>query len=71
MQDLKDAAKRKMSFGATIKAILWAFLGIRKKSGYEQDTAQLNPVYLIIAGLIAAVIFIVTLLLIVKSVVAN
>lgn len=71
MQDLKDAAKRKMSFGATIKAILWAFLGIRKKSGYEQDSAQLNPVYLIIAGLIAAVIFIVTLLLIVKSVVAN
>ena len=71
MQDLKDAAKRKMSFGATMKAILWAFLGIRKKSGYEQDTAQLNPVYLIIAGLIAAVIFIVTLLLIVKSVVAN
>lgn len=71
MQDLKDAAKRKMSFGATLKAILWAFFGVRKKSGYEQDTAQLNPVYLIIAGLIAAVIFIVTLLLIVKSVVAN
>ncbi|RJG03558.1 DUF2970 domain-containing protein [Noviherbaspirillum sedimenti] len=71
MQDLKDAAKRKMSFGATLKAILWAFFGVRKKSGYEQDTAQLNPVYLIIAGLIVAVVFIVTLLLIVKSVVAN
>jgi len=71
MQDLKDAAKRKMSFGATLKAILWAFFGVRKKSGYEQDTAQLNPVYLIVAGLIAAVVFIVTLLLVVKSVVAN
>lgn len=71
MQDLKDASKRKMSFGATLKAILWAFFGVRKKSAYEQDTAQLNPVYLIIAGLIAAVVFIVTLLLIVKSVVAN
>jgi hypothetical protein len=71
MQDLKNASKRKMSFGATMKAILWAFFGVRKKSGYEQDAAQLNPVYLIIAGLIAAAIFIVTLLLIVKSVVAN
>ncbi|HCY62149.1 MAG TPA: hypothetical protein DHV59_04820 [Oxalobacteraceae bacterium] len=71
MQDLKDASKRKMSFFATLKAILWAFFGVRKKSGYEQDAAQLNPVYLIIAGLIAAVVLIVTLLLIVKSVVAN
>lgn len=71
MQDLKDAAKRKMSFGATLKTILWAFFGVRKKSGYEKDTTQLNPVYLILAGLIAAVVFIVTLLLIVKSVVAN
>jgi hypothetical protein len=71
MQDLKDASKRKMTFGATLKAILWAFFGVRKKSGYEQDAAQLNPVYLIIAGLIAAVVFVVTLLLIVKSVVAN
>lgn len=71
MQDLKDASKRKASFGATMKAILWAFFGVRKKSGYEQDASQLNPVHVIIAGLIAAVIFIVTLLLIVKSVVAS
>ncbi|TCS37033.1 DUF2970 family protein [Paucimonas lemoignei] len=71
MQDLKEASKRKASFGATMKAILWAFFGVRKKSGYEQDTSQLNPVHVIIAGLIAAVIFIVTLLLIVKSVVAS
>lgn len=71
MQDLKDASKCKASFGATMKAVLWSFLGIRKRSGYEQDSAQLNPVHVIIAGLIAAVIFIVTLLLIVKSVVAS
>lgn len=71
MQDLKDATKRKMSLGATIKTILWAFLGVRKKSGYEQDTAQLNPVHVIIAGLIGALIFIGTLVVIVKSVVAG
>lgn len=71
MQDLKDASKRKASFGATMKAVLWSFLGIRRKSAYEQDSTQLNPVHVIIAGLIAAVIFIVTLLLIVKSVVAG
>lgn len=71
MRDLKNATKRHMSFGATVKAILWAFFGVRKKSAYEQDAAQLNPVHVIIAGIIGALIFIATLIVIVKSVVAS
>lgn len=69
MDELKKAAQRKASFGATMKAVFWSFFGIRKKSDYEKDTQQLNPVYVIIAGLIGALIFIATLLFIVKSVV--
>jgi hypothetical protein len=68
---LKQATKRKASFLATMKAVFWSFFGVRKKSDYEEDAAQLNPVHVIIAGLIGAVIFIVTLLLIVKSVLAK
>jgi len=71
MSDLKDATKRKASFFATVRAVLWSFFGIRKKSGYEQDAAQLNPVHVIIAGVIAALIFIATLVIIVKSVVGK
>ncbi|MBC3832120.1 DUF2970 domain-containing protein [Undibacterium amnicola] len=71
MDDLKQASKRKASFLATMKAVLWSFLGIRKKSAYEQDAAQLNPVHVIIAGLIGAAIFITVLVLIVKQVVAK
>ena len=71
MQDSKETTKRHMSFGATMKAILWAFFGVRKKSAYEQDATQLNPVHVIIAGIIGALIFIATLVLIVKSVVAG
>jgi hypothetical protein len=70
MQDLKEATRRKASFVATVKAVLWSFFGVRKKSAYEEDTAQLNPVHVIIAGVIAAVIFILVLLTIVKTVVA-
>ncbi len=69
--ELKKAAQREASFGATVKAVFWSFFGVRKKSDYEKDAAQLNPVHVIIAGLIGALIFIVTLLLIVKSVVAE
>ena len=69
--DFKEATQRKASFGATVKAILWAFLGVRKKSGYEHDAAKLNPVYVLLAGVIAALIFIATLVIIVKIVVAQ
>lgn len=69
--DFKEAAKRKASFGATVKAILWAFLGVRKKSGYEHDAAKLNPIHVVLAGIIAALIFIAALVIIVKIVVTQ
>jgi len=71
MQDLKDVTRRKSSFLATMKAVMWSFLGIRKKSAYEEDVAKLNPVHVILAGILGAIIFIATLLVIVKTVVAN
>ena len=71
MQDLKEAARRKASFGATLKAVFWSFFGVRKKSDYEKDAAQLNPVHVIIAGVIGALIFIAALIMIVKTVVAQ
>ncbi len=67
----QQTSKRQMSFGATLKAVFWSFFGVRKKSDYERDAAQLNPVHVIIAGVIGALIFIATLVLIVKSVVAS
>ncbi len=71
MDDLKKASKRKASFGATVKAVLWSFFGVRKRSDYEKDTQQLNPVHVIITGIVAAAIFVAILLLIVNAVVAN
>jgi hypothetical protein len=70
-RDPDQTASRKASFGATAKAVLWAFLGIRKKRDYEKDSAQLNPVHVIIAGIIGAIIFVAALVVIVKIVVAQ
>ncbi len=71
MEDLKDASRRQMSFGATVKAVMWSFFGVRKKSAYESDTQQLNPLHVIIAGIIAAILFVLGLLMLVKRVVAQ
>lgn len=62
---------RKASFGATVKAVLWAFFGVRKRRDYENDAAHLNPVHVIIAGIIGAAIFVAVLVTIVKIVVAQ
>jgi Protein of unknown function (DUF2970) len=66
-----DAAETKVNatFGQTMKAVFWSFFGVRKGSDYERDAARLNPVHVIIAALIGALIFVAVLILIVKSVV--
>ncbi|MBX3627544.1 MAG: DUF2970 domain-containing protein [Rhizobacter sp.] len=68
---LKDAVKRKGSFGQTLRAVGWSFFGVRKSAEHEKDMAQLNPVHVIIAGVIAAVVFIVALVLIVRWVLSS
>lgn len=63
--------QRAGSFGATVKAVFWSFFGVRKRSDYESDAANLNPVHVIFAGIIGAVLFILILVTIVRLVVAK
>jgi hypothetical protein len=67
----QQASRRKASFGATVKAVFWSFFGVRKKSDYEKDAQQLNPVHVVIAGVIGALFFIAILIVVVKVVVAK
>ncbi|MDN3921004.1 DUF2970 domain-containing protein [Roseateles violae] len=60
-----------MSFVQTVKAIAWAFFGVRRGAGYEEDVAKLNPVHVIIAGVIAAVLFVLVLVLLVQWVIGS
>jgi len=62
---------RKASFGATMKAVFWSFFGVRRRCDYEHDAARLNPVHVIIAGVLGAVIFVTVLVVVVKLVVAS
>ena len=70
-QEQEQVTQRKMSFGATMKAVFWSFFGVRKRQDYEKEAAQLNPVHVIIAGLIGAALFIAVLIFIVRMVVAK
>ena len=68
---LREAVQRKGSFLQTMRAVAWSFFGIRKSSGYEQDIGKLNPVHVVIAGVIGALLFIAALALLVNWIIAS
>lgn len=43
------------------RAVLWGFLGIRRRDAYENDAQKLKPQHVIAAGLASAVVFVLVL----------
>jgi hypothetical protein len=57
----KDDEPRRYGFIQTMRAVAWGMLGIRKGRGYQEDFSRLNPFHLILAGVMAAVVFVIAL----------
>ena len=54
--------QQKASTFQVIKAVMWSMIGVRGQKGYENDIAKIKPRQIIIAGVIGAILFIVTVL---------
>ncbi len=69
----KDPQKdlRKSSIFRTVKAVMWSFVGLRSRGGYEQDVAQLNPLHIVIVGLVGVFVFVGSLILLATWVVGK
>ena len=57
------------SFLYSLKAVIWSFTGLRRKSDFDTDSARLNPVHIVIAGLLAVACLVGILITIVSLVV--
>ncbi len=68
---LKDAVARRGSFVQTVRAVAWSFLGIRRADGLAQDVQKLNPVHLLLAGVLGAALFVAALVLLVNWVIGS
>jgi len=62
---------RKGSLRRTVLAVVWSFLGIRRRADYAKDVEQLNPIHLIAAGIVGAALFVIVLVLLVRWVVSS
>ena len=61
-----------MNFVQTVKAVLWSFIGIRKRSELEQDMGgRLNPFAVIAVALVLVALFVAALITLVHFVVAK
>lgn len=63
--------ERKGSLLRTVQAVAWSFLGIRRRADYARDVAQLNPIHVVIAGIVGAALFVAVLVLLVRWVVSS
>ena len=63
--------RRPASLKRTLLAVLWSFFGVRKSRDLERDAAELNPIHLIVAGVIAAALFVGALIALVHWVIAS
>ena len=61
-----NAPKHTASPWQTLKAVAWSFIGIRRGADHEADATRLNPVHVIIAGLLMAAVVVLTLITIVR-----
>ena len=53
------------------KAVFWSFFGVRKRAEHEKDLVQIKPVQVVIAGLVGAAVFVLSLVLLVKFIIGR
>ena len=58
--------QRRASLADTVKAVLWGFLGVRRRSDFQEDVNKLNPLHLMAVGVVMALLFVLGLILLVN-----
>ncbi|HXZ97406.1 MAG TPA: DUF2970 domain-containing protein [Burkholderiales bacterium] len=67
MDDEAGRARKATALQAA-KAVFWAFFGVRKGKDHDADAVSITPVQAIVAGLIGAALFVLSLVLLVHFV---
>jgi hypothetical protein len=63
------AVQRKGSLLRTVRAVAWSLIGLRKGSEYAQDVEKLNPIHIIVVGLLAVFCLVLALIALVNWIV--
>jgi hypothetical protein len=67
----REAVRRKGSLWRTVRAVGGSFFGVRKARDLERDASELNPLHVVIVGVVAAALFVIALVVLVNWVIAS
>ena len=66
-----EPVARKSSLWRTVTAVGWSFFGVRKNSAFQDDVAHINPLHIVVTGIVAVLFLVVSLIVLVNWVVAK
>ena len=65
-----DGSPRRAGFWPTLRAVLWSFFGVRRRQAYMEDAGSLNPLAVVVAGVLAGAVFVILIVIAVQVVLA-
>ena len=67
----RDVNAAAPSLAHSLKIVAWGLLGVRKASGHHADAVRVSPTTIVVAGLVALLVFVGLLIAVVRWVVAS
>jgi hypothetical protein len=71
MKDEPQDKSTSVSLLQSLKFVAWSFVGIRSKKGYQEDLSKVNPIHVVMVGLVSALVIVIALIGLVNWVVAK
>ena len=66
-----SAAPKRATLPQVASAVFWSFFGVRKGRHMLQDTTTINPLHVVIVGVVAGVVFVLALVVLVTVITRN
>jgi amino acid transporter len=71
LESVKAEPTAPASVFRSMKLVAWSFLGIRSRAGYQDDLAKVNPMHVVLVGIVGALLIVGGLISLVNWVVAK
>jgi hypothetical protein len=66
-----NRAPKPATLRQVVGAVLWSFFGVRKGSAMERDAVTIRPWQVVVVGVIFAALFVLSLIGVVRLIIAN
>ena len=70
-EEIQPATSHSTALFRSIKLVAWSFLGVRSKQGYHDDLSKVNPLHVVIVGILGTFLLVIGLIVLVNWVTAK